>query len=182
MVSFSDDELLLFISKFEFKTLHKNEFLIREGEANRYVAFLNKGLLKMYTEFEGEEMIYNFFIGGCWMADYPSFLKRSPAQMNIKAITDCEILLLSYDSIQQLYNAGKNFEKFGRVLAEDLFMEVMEHNISLLRETPESRYRQLLQEQPALFEHVPLSQIASFLGIKPESLSRIRKRLSSSLN
>ena len=115
---------------------------------------------------------------GQWLTDYTSFLNQGTSTMYIEALHDTELCLIRYDRIQKMYERGKGFERFGRILAEQLYKDAFDRGKTFALETPEMRYLKLLKEQPHLLELVTLKQIASYLGIEPESLSRIRRRTS----
>jgi CRP-like cAMP-binding protein len=177
IVNFNEEDLTIFLSCLEPKAIKKHDFFVREGELCNYVAFINKGSVRITYNKDGEEQVGGFFVKGDWVSEYGSFLGRQPSVYSINAIENTELFLLNYDKMQQLYDRGKPFERFGRIVAEQLFLITVERQISFLLQTPEERYRKLLEDQPHLFNLVSLKQIASFLGIKPESLSRIRKRI-----
>jgi CRP-like cAMP-binding protein len=123
-------------------------------------------------------MWMGFLAPGAWISDYRAFLCRTKSFMNIEALEDAEVFQLGYEKMQKLYTYGPKFERLGRLIAEKLFIVISERTSSLILETPEERYRQLIRNQPHLLEMVPLRQIASYIGVRPESLSRIRKRIS----
>jgi CRP-like cAMP-binding protein len=177
LVAFSELDLMHFLSLFTDRKLKKNEFFLREGEVCNEVAFVNSGLLRLYFLADGREHVDGFSLPGEWLTDYASFLTRQKSTLYIEALADCELLVLSYDNIRKMYDRGKDFERFGRIMAEHLFVESFARGRTLALETPETRYQKLLKEQPHWFNLVPLKQIASYLGIEPESLSRIRKRM-----
>jgi CRP-like cAMP-binding protein len=176
LVAFSEEDLMYFLSLFTQKKLKKYQFFLREGEICNQVAFVNTGLLRLYFLVDGNEHVDGFSLEGEWLTDYASFLNRQSSSMYIEALADTDLFLLSYDNIQKMYDRGKDFERFGRIIAEHLFVDAFYRGKTFALETPEMRYLKLLKEQPHLLNLVPLKQIASYLGIEPESLSRIRKR------
>jgi CRP-like cAMP-binding protein len=176
IVEFEEEELMFFLSLFTYKKLKKNSFFLREGEICNQVAFINKGLIRSFFLIDGREHVESFSLEGDWMTDYASFLVRQRSSFYIQTMEETELFLLSYDSIQKMYSRGKSFERFGRIMAEQLFTISANRSASLLLESPEQRYLKLLKEQPHLLTLIPLKQIASYLGIEAPSLSRIRKR------
>jgi CRP-like cAMP-binding protein len=112
-----------------------------------------------------------------YLAQYDSFLTRTPSAGNIDALEDCELINLSYDDIQKLYESFPVFERFGRKVAEMLFIMISSQTNRLLTLSPEERYQQLQEEQSYILQRVPQYMIASYIGITPEHLSRLRKRL-----
>ncbi|WP_018614762.1 Crp/Fnr family transcriptional regulator [Segetibacter koreensis] len=176
-VNFTDEEIVNLISKLESKLLKKNHFLLREGETGKHVAFLNKGLIRLYYVKEGKEHNSGFFRSGSWVSEYASFLHKKPSLFYIEALDETELFLLSYDNMQKLYHQGKAFERLGRLIAENLFHAYFKRNMSLILDSPEERYLTFLKENASLIELIPLKHIASYVGVEPESLSRIRKRI-----
>lgn len=176
-VPFSDEEITNLISKLETKVIEKNQLLLREGEICKHVSFINKGLIRLYYVKDGKEYNSGFFQSGTWVSEYVSFLYKGPSQFFIEAMNTTELFLLSYENMQMLYNQGKAFERLGRLIAESLFYAYFKRNMSLLLDTPEERYQAFLKENGSLLELIPLKHIASYVGVEPESLSRIRKRM-----
>lgn len=177
MVPMSNSECEVFLSRMRLQTVKKGDFFVYAGQRVDKVAFVNKGLLRYYFVKEGEEFTNEFFFEGEWMADYYSFLTHTPSDMYICALEDAELLTLSYDDMQWLYANLNMAEKFGRLIAEHIFIHSYQRNNSLLRDSPEERYLRLIAERPEVLARVPQYLVAGYLGIKPESLSRIRKRI-----
>jgi len=150
--------------------------LLRNGEICRYVTFINKGLLRYYYLSDGREICTGFLAENSYVSEYASFLTQQPAAANIDALEDCELLHLSYSDMQWMYRHYPVMETFGRRMAENLFIEVSNHNSRLLGNTPEERYSWLIAHRPFIIQRVPQYMIASWLGISPEHLSRIRKK------
>jgi CRP-like cAMP-binding protein len=165
--------------RFTVRSVKKGEFLLREGEICRYVSFINSGTLYGYRFEEGKETVVGIFLENSYVSEYASFLQRKPSTFSIVALEDAEIVDFSYDDIQNGYNQFKVMERFGRYIAEYLFMSFDERIYSLHSLSAEQRYQNLVNTNPTIFQRVPQYLIASYLGISPEALSRIRKRLSS---
>jgi CRP-like cAMP-binding protein len=161
------------------KTIKKNEYLVEPGKVCKYVTYINKGSLRAFNITDGKEYALSFFIENDYASEYCSFLTKTPATYFIQALEDTEVIDLHYDDMQKLYREIPILERFGRYIAENLFIMLSTRNTSLLTESPEERYLKLLQSnQNNLLQRVPQYMIASYLGITPEALSRIRKRLS----
>jgi CRP-like cAMP-binding protein len=157
--------------------LRKGELLTRNGEVCNQVSFINKGLLRFYYLVEGKEICTGFVAENNYIAQYESFLTRQPSTGNIDALEDCELINLSYDSIQALYRSNPIFETFGRKIAELLFIMISMQTTRLLTLSPEERYQSVIENQPFIIQRVPQYMIASFIGITPEHLSRLRKKI-----
>lgn len=176
-IPLSEENWKLLESRFKILTLNKNEFLHSEGEICKYVTFVNRGLLRAYHKVDGKEYIEAFFCENEYLSDYSSFLTQTPGKLYIETIEECELVLLDFESVQELYERVNSFQKFGRLMAEYLFTEVSMRSNSLLFESPEQRYIKFSKNERDLQQRVPQYMIASYLGITPEALSRIRKRL-----
>lgn len=157
--------------------LQKGEYLLRGGEVCNQVNFINKGSARVYNVVNDEELTINFAFEGNYITDYSSLVSRKPTTDYIIAMEDCEVLQLDYDTLQQIYEAYPVWQKFGRLMAEYILVFVVERNKALLFDTPEERYLKLMKQRPKVISQIPLKYIASYLGITPEALSRIRKRM-----
>jgi CRP-like cAMP-binding protein len=176
-IPLSNEEWALLEPNFRMLRLSKGEKLHSEGDSCSDVTFVNKGLMKCYHFIDGKEYIEAFFSQNEYCSDYSSFLLREPGKLYIEALEECELVLLDYNTVQMLYDKVKNFQKFGRLMAEFLFTQISIRNNALLFETPETRYKKFSKNRPDLLQRVPQYMIASYLGVTPEALSRIRKRL-----
>lgn len=112
------------------------------------------------------------------LTDYYSFVSQKPCTLNYEAIEDCELLMISRADVYRLYDSFKSFERFGRLLAERNFIGVLATTMNLKGLTPEKKYLALIKDRPKVMQRVPLHIIASYLGMGPEYLSRIRKKIS----
>lgn len=159
------------------KTLKKGEFLLKPGEVCRNVYFLNRGLVRFFYLVDGKEIITGFMDDNQFAADYSSFLLQAPSQKWIEALEDTELAALNFNDVQLLYKKMLNFQIFGRKMAELLFLAYDLDNTKLTTLSPEERYRKLLEKQSPLLQKIPQYMLASYLGITPEHLSRIRRKL-----
>lgn len=176
-VSLEKAEQDAFLSKLILKSFPRKELILREGEVCRYAYFINKGCLRYYYNVEGQENTAQFFFENGWYTDYDSFLTGKPTHQNIETLEDTELLLLSSHDLQQLYISIPKFERFGRLMAENAFLGIRQRSEMLENLTAKDRYLNLIKERPKVFERIPQHYIASYLGIKPPSLSRIRKQI-----
>ncbi len=174
--SMTEDEWMALQSLLTLKQIKKDEYLIKEGQVCNHVSFVNKGLVRLFYNANGKEISVGFFPANSYVSEYESFLTRCPATQNIDALADIEILELSYDNVQFLYREYPIFQEFGRKMAESLFIMLNQRNTALLVLPPEQRYQQMVVETN-LHQLVPQYMLASFIGITPEHLSRIRKNL-----
>lgn len=158
--------------------LSKGQFFAEQGRREKWVAFVCEGDFRQFYELEGEEKTTYFYFEGHLMSAYFSCITRMPSRLSIEALTDARILRFSYSTLLELFAQSHNWEKFGRLLAEYLAMGLEERMVDLLTLSPEKRYQQLLQSNKRkILERIPQQYIASYLGITPVSLSRIRNRI-----
>ncbi len=179
-ISFNEQEWQLHQSILSRRFLKKGEFLLRGGEVCDHVTFINNGHFRVYNIVNEEELTINFAFEGNYVTDYISFVSRRPSSDFILAMDDAEILQIKYNDLQATYEKSPVWQKFGRIMAEYILVFIAERNKALLFNTPEERYINLMKERPKVIERIPQQYIASYLGIKPESLSRIRKRMTDS--
>lgn len=177
-IELSNAEFSKCLSFFTPKKVRKKQFLLQEGDVCRQLAFVTSGLLRLYTiDHRGEEHITQFAMEDWWVSDPYSFLSGTPSKENIDALEDSEVLLIDRASRDALLEAVPKMERFFRLLMEANLVATRRRIIGLISDTAEQRYLAFLKTYPNLVERVPLNQIASYLGITPQSLSRIRKEL-----
>ncbi len=176
-ISLGKGEQDIFVSKLKLKEYKKKELILQEGDICKYAYFINSGCLRYYYNVGEQENTAQFFFENGWYTDYDSFLTGKPTQQNIETLEKTELLLLSAKDLQQLYIDIPKFERFGRLMAENAFLGIRQRSEMLENQTAEERYLTLMKERPKVFERIPQHYIASYLGIKPPSLSRIRKRI-----
>lgn len=158
--------------------IRKRQFLLQEGEVCRHIAFVTSGCLRAYTvDHKGEEHVIQFAIEDWWISDLHSYLTGAPATYTIDALQDSRVLLLEKDGRDRLLEAVPRMEKFFRLLQEANYIATHRRIQETLSASAEERYLTFLATYPALAEKVPQQHIASYLGITPQSLSRIRKDL-----
>jgi CRP-like cAMP-binding protein len=177
-VPLTDEEFNICLKFFNSKKLKKHQFLLNEGEICRYIGFVNSGCLRQYSiDNQGAEHIIQFAIEDWWISDLHSFLSGFPATYNIDALQDSEVLLLDKSARDELLNACPKMERFFRLLIESNHVATNQRISDSLSASAEERYLKFIKTYPQLFEQVTQNQIASYLGITPQSLSRIRKEL-----
>lgn len=163
------------------QTFKKGENYITPGEQEDYVTFINKGGFRFFTIIDERELTCDFIFENDYISEYEGFLKRTPANIYIQALEDSEVIKFHYNDVQECYEKYPQLQKFGRLIAEKFLLSIIERSNSLLFSTPEERYNRLAMDNPQLLQRVPQYMIASFIGVTPEALSRIRKRMVYSL-
>jgi CRP-like cAMP-binding protein len=168
-----------FFSLLEIKILKKNDHFLRMNEPCHYLGFVKKGTLRSYYINEsGDEISFVFHVDNQLFTDYESILLKTTSKLNIQALEDTEVLLLHRDDLENLYKTESYWQEFGRKITESIYLSAKKRVENLLCYSPEKRYENLLIENPTIFQKVPQKYIASYIGITPQSLSRIRKRIS----
>lgn len=178
-IHITDEEYTHFKSFFTEKKVKKREFLVREGEVNRHTYFIKKGVIVIYlTDRQGEMHTIQFGFEGYWIGDLYSFYTGKPSLYTIEALEDCELIYLEFGTQQAAYNAIPKIERFFRLLVENAYVNAQLRIAKTFSAAAEERYLALIERHPDILQRVPQYFVASFLGIKPQSLSRIRKQLS----
>ncbi len=177
-ISITDREMELIASHVTPRFIKKRKDLLVSGAICKDFAFVVKGCLRSYTiDEKGTEHVVQIAMENYWIADLHSYFTQQPSQTNIEAIEDSHLLLLSASSLEELYDQIPSLDRFFRKLFANALVISLERMNQSNSETAEKRYTKLLKEHPDIIRRVPLLHIASFLGITPESLSRIRKQL-----
>lgn len=160
------------------KTILQDQYFSKSDSTCDKIGFVTKGAFRTYyIDNHGEEITTHFHLENNFIVSFESFLTQKPTIFNIQALEDSEILYYEKSTVEALRKVSHNWERFGRVIAEQAFIISQQRFQSLLFQTATERYLALLDEFPAIFQRVPQYFIASYLGIKPQSLSRIRKQL-----
>ncbi|MFW5687914.1 MAG: Crp/Fnr family transcriptional regulator [Bacteroidota bacterium] len=175
--SFEEKELDEALARFSEVTVKKNDFYIKEEEVAQKVAFIKKGLFKLYYNIDGAERIMLFFQENQFVTDYYSFLTQTPSKRPIQAIEDALIYNISYNDFQKLYDTGKKWERLGRMLAERAYIFSVQRANRIIHDDPDTRFITFLKEYPTLIQRIPQYMIASYLSMTPETYSRIKKRI-----
>lgn len=162
----------------QVKTLQKSEVLFRAGAVFREMYYVRKGGCVLYSLDGGKEVVSQFFFEGELMCDHFSFLTGRPSNQYVRALEDTALESLSYKTIQQMYEEVPGLERVSRLLTECTCVRLMLHLTSYKNDSAETRYRKLLVQRPQLAQRVPQYLIASYLGVTPVGLSKVRKRLS----
>lgn len=175
-VLFTAREKQQFEQAFTFLEIPKNFKLVRQGQVATDLYFINKGLIRLYYTKGDEEITGFIFQEHLFASSYDSFLRKVPSIQTLESLEPCELLVLSYDRMQELYETLPKINILTRKVAEQRFINSQMILSSFLLDSPEERYLKFEAQHRALLQRVPQKIIASYLGITPVSLSRIRKR------
>jgi CRP-like cAMP-binding protein len=177
MVPFTVQELSLVDTYFEKKDIKKKEFLLQNGKICNFIGFISEGTIRHFHIKEGVEKTCDISFENSWVTDFQSFTHNTAGIMNLQAMEDTCVSLIKKENLFKLYAACNKYETFGRLMAEQVAQRATEIAMSLSSDKPEERFQNLLKKQPDLFQRIPQKYIANFLGVSPESLSRIRSRI-----
>ncbi len=176
-----DDEFQEYLEKAEFRHFNKNEHLFRQGDIPRFSSFITKGCIRTYyISDDGSERTTLFAEEGYWTGDLDSMRSGKATQMNIQAMEDTDVITFSREKWEWGYEKFEWKRTVHAMGQQRRAAKLAEHLGRLLTDTPESNYLRLQQERPKLMQRVAQYHIASYLGVSPETLSRIRKKLSGS--
>ncbi len=173
----TSEEVQAIEENFPIKTFNKGTFLLREGQVAKVSYYVLKGCIREYELLEGEEKTMAFYTEDQTVANFKSLTNNLPSDQNYICSESTTVTVLSAEKEQQLYLRHPRFESFCRVGLEQMMGEQQEHFVNSMVLTPQERYAKLLKERPDMINRVPQYQLASYLGIKPETLSRIKRRI-----
>lgn len=177
-VKMTDDDWELLHPHINLHSLHKNQFFIQEGKRETRVGFVIDGMLRQFYTKDGEEKTTYFFFENHLMTSYVSCITGKPSLVTIEALSKVIYLSFPYKILQDLFNKSMAWQKFGRLIAEYLGIGLEERMVSLLLQSPEERYIDLLNSnKKKIIERIPQHYIANYLGITAVSMSRIRNRI-----
>ncbi|AHM60709.1 Crp/Fnr family transcriptional regulator [Flammeovirgaceae bacterium 311] len=176
-IPFTDKELELIEAYFEPKTLEKKELLLENGNSCNFIAFIVEGAIRHYHIKDGAEKTCDISLENTWVTDFQSFTNGSPCVLNLETVNKTTVLTIRRQNLSHLYQVCPKYETFGRIMAERVAQRATKIAMSLSSDRPEERFQKLIREQPGLLQRVPQKYLASLIGVSPESLSRIRRRI-----
>jgi CRP-like cAMP-binding protein len=169
----------LVIEKFHPRVFRRRQYVLQEGDVCNQFYFVIRGCLRMYKiDDKGSTHVLQFAAENYWINDLGSFHGVKPSALNIDALEDTVVLQISRDDLISLYTKAPIFHRIFRVLIENSFVRLQERLLQNISSTAEERYQSFLENYPHLINRLSQVQIASYLGITPEFLSRLRNKLS----
>lgn len=175
----SDGEWTNFASRLVKKELKKKTVFLKEGVVENQISFIKEGVVRLYIpkQFKENEVTFGFCFENQFVSAYDSFLSRKPSLYELETLADTTLYSISYQDLQEVYQTTQIGNLIGRLTAERLFSIKSKREQSLLSETPEQRYLNLFKERKKLINVIPLKYVSSYIGVTPQALSRIRKRI-----
>lgn len=173
-------DMQLFYAALNEISVAKGQFLLKPGTTVKHEYFVVKGCLKgYYIDEKGSRHIIQFAVENWWIGDFDAFYNQVPSRLYIEAIEDSQLLSINYDSLQNIYNKAPIFERYFRVLVTQAFISQRKRILSTLEKNTKERYIEFCTSYPNIENRVPNYDIANYLGVSPENLSRVRKQMKS---
>lgn len=170
----------LFVERLEPVTIAKNEVILSKGQIENYVSIIETGVIRFVIPKEEADIdtTFGFGFNGHFFSAYDSFIRKTPSEYQIEALVETKIWRISHHDLNELFDQTSEGNSIGRQIAEQFFIGKQKRELSLLIQSAEERYYSLFKHQPQLIKEIPLKYIASYIGITPQALSRIRSRIS----
>ncbi len=178
LVQAKEEDWDFFSSKFKEETYKKKTLILKMGDIENYLSFIKQGAVRLYIPKEDNDVTFKVIFEDEFVTAYESFLMHKPSTFQIETLSDTTLLRISYQDLQDIYDKTEYGNVIGRKIAEGLFMKKVQRELSLLTQTAEERYLDLFSTHPRLLKEIPLKYIASYIGVTPQALSRIRRRIS----
>lgn len=175
-VNLSNDELEDISNKFKSKSIEKNNYLFRQGDTCKDLVFVQKGCLRLYYLEDGIEISVWFAFEHSSAIEIYSFISEEPSKYSLQAIEDSEVLFLPKTELNKLYQHQPKMQEMMRTFWEDVILNLINRFTALQKDSAEKRYLDLL-DKPEYLDSIPQKYLASFIGVTPTSLSRIRKQI-----
>lgn len=166
-----------FADKFIIREFKKNEIVKKADQTEHYLNFISIGSMGNFISSNGSETCISISVAKSFSSDYYSFLTQKPSVIYSTALESTQLLSISHNDLSNLYSKSNKGVWIGKTIAEQLFIQRQQTQIDLLTLTAEERYKKLLSEKPEIIQKIALKHIASYIGVTPESLSRLRKKI-----
>ncbi len=178
IVKLQESEWEFIAAHFGRKVFRKNEIITKQGETENYLSFIESGIVRFYIPDEEDGLTFNFSFNKEFTCAYDSFLTQAPSEYELQALTETIVWRISYNDLQAVYAETQVGNCIGRLASEKLFLAKSKRELSLVKYNAKERYLRLFSEQPDILKFIPLKFVASYIGITPQGLSRIRRQIS----
>lgn len=177
MVTLTEEEWNAFEPCLQTRTLKKGDHFLLQGEVCRHIGFVASGFMRLYYLSNGQDITKSINFENTFCGSYASFISGEEARFNVVAMEPSTLVSFHRNDLFALYDRYPNWQKMGRMSIERTFVNIERREASLLLDSPEQRYLHILEQDPILLQRVPLKHLASYLGITPETLSRVRNKI-----
>lgn len=178
MIKLQESEWEFIAAHFDKKVFDKNEIITKQGNTENYLSFIESGIVRFYISNDENELTFNFSFNKEFTCAYDSFLTQTPSEYELQALTETIVWQISYNDLQKVYAQSQVGNYLGRLASEKLLLAKSKRELSLLQYNAKERYLRLFSEQPNILKFIPMKYIASYIGITPQGLSRIRRQIS----
>lgn len=177
-IELTEEDKDFIVRRAQKRKVLKKQYLVHEGGYNRYTNFVNKGCITSYfTDLNGHSHIVQFAMEGWWISDLNSFINKVPAEYNVQAFDDSEVIQFSYEAMEEIYSKIPQMERYFRLITQRAFITFQQRIIQNQSMSAEDRYLAFKNKYPKIELRLPQKMIAQYLGISPEFLSKIKKKL-----
>lgn len=177
LTNLAADEVKVLTESMVTEKYEKGSYLIKEGQLGNDTFFILQGCVRQFKIIEGNDITTNFFTEEQWIISLENFEEKTPSKFNLICVEDTTVVIGNEQKARELFEKHPRFETISRQVLEKVFVEQQNLMSSYITDKPEQRYLKLLESRPDIFQKVPQYDIATYIGVKPESLSRIRKKL-----
>jgi CRP-like cAMP-binding protein len=176
-VSLTNEETEVILPLFTLRRFRKHQYILQEGDLVRHETFIIKGLTRTYeVDEKGQEHIIQFGLEDWWVGDLYSFLTGAPSRYNIDCLEDTEVLQITKADLEEVYQKVPKIERHFRIMVQNAYIASVQRISSNMMKSAAERYREFIDKYPSIYQRVPNHYVAAFLGITPQSLSRIRRQ------
>lgn len=178
LTAISDEDWQVFAAGLQRINFPKKGIILRQGQVEQHLSFIEQGLVRLYIPGKENDVTFGFVFENQFVSAYDSFLTQTPSSYQVECLKPTVLWQISHSRLNLVYTNTSIGNLIGRKSAEAQFLIKARRELSLLNETPEERYLNLFSERPEVIRSIPLKYIASYIGITPQALSRIRRRIS----
>ncbi|MGO9480191.1 MAG: Crp/Fnr family transcriptional regulator [Candidatus Kryptoniota bacterium] len=178
MAEYGDSDWEIFSSKLVRKEFPKEVLVLKAGQTENYLSFIENGVVRYFIPKPKNDITFGFSFDDEFECAYESFLTRTPSPYSVGTLAPTTLWRLTYEDLQDVYQRSEKGNLVGRLMGEYQFLKKARRELSLLNDTAEERYLKLFKERPNMLRNIPLKYIASYIGVTPQALSRIRRRIS----
>lgn len=177
LIPINKEDKAIYQDRFQVKHYKKGDFFLQEGQVCKYMGLIESGLMRHYINQDGRERTFSFVNERRFLCNYESFKAQSPSSRIIQALEDTTVHVATFENFEYLYDHTQSGDRIGRLVLGMVLIKLEKELTSFYTDTPEQRYQKFIEEYPDLQQRISQYHIASFVGVKPPSLSRIRKRI-----